>query len=131
MKLPLLRTGRSSSPSLAYREAAKAIEELTSALELLRALTANIPDTVIQIDREERIVFANRGPAASRTGAYLGDLGPEYREAAIYVTAALEGPVEFDISVPDGSILAYRAGPVLHGGEIIGAVIIGRDVTYE
>jgi PAS domain S-box-containing protein len=109
----------------------------------LRAVVENAPDIVISVDREGIILFVNHVlPQYTREQvvgtSWLSYLQPEEREP---VQAALDEVIatgrssvfETRTKGPDGSFLTFEAhaGPIRLAGEIVGAVMIARDVTEK
>lgn len=109
----------------------------------LQALLDNIPDIVIMVDTDGKIIYINRLLPGHEIGAVLGsnwldyipqdqrnELGEMFRQVK---TTGDTLDYETTIAAPDngGYIYSSTIGPVKRNGNIVGAVIIGRDVTME
>ncbi|MCA9516445.1 MAG: response regulator, partial [Myxococcales bacterium] len=122
-------------------EKAAAEREARENAAVLSALLASAPDHVLQIDRDGRIVFINRGTPQGTREELLGkpwiSLVPEDQQERAHgvLGRVLErGESTTHELVSTGSDgrplwLSNRIGPVKRDGVTIGAVIVVRDVT--
>jgi PAS domain S-box-containing protein len=108
---------------------------------LVRTVSSNAPDTLVLLDAEQRVLFANRslfggGPTPPAGGA-LRDSVPA--EAWPVLAAAVAEALERRHSVSFATRLADAAGearyfemrtaPVIEGGQLIGVTLRSFDVT--
>ncbi|MBZ0271900.1 PAS domain S-box protein [bacterium] len=120
----------------AQRDAEKARSQLAAVLE-------NIPDYVVAVDASGTIQFVNRAVPFNAGKQAIGsnwlDLFPTEQHPVM--TAALEAvlaggsPTKFEtcLTAPDGSSIWFECGigAERRGDEIVGAVIIARDVAEK
>ena len=104
-----------------------------------RSLVENAPDLIATLDREGRVLFANRSLAPERDGRPARDfhllVGLE-RERLVHaigeVFAGGQGRAfEHRLALPDGSEawFAVRLGPLERDGQVVSVVLIATDVT--
>jgi two-component system NtrC family sensor kinase len=112
-------------------------EALTNALDLFKALTSNIPDLLLHFGRDRRLVWSNRADFQARTDTPLAELVGTDDPADPLIARVNEaltsnGPTTaFDYANSRGETWSCRVGPVRHRREVIGAVVIARDVTAQ
>lgn len=130
-------------------------ETLATTLDLWEAVTSNLPDLLVQVDRTGRVVWTNRPaevsvgvplesllngctggvPADCRTAGCMacgGHACARLSDALQRALASAPGAsIAFDFAGADGRHSSWRLGPVWHRGEVIGAVVLGRDVTAK
>jgi len=123
------------------REIAKA--DAASARAQLRAVVENAADIVLSVDLGGTILFVNhllpqftRGQVVGASWtSYLRPEAPELAEAALAEVFATGRTKFFDIRTKDrdGAALSFEAhaGPVRLAEQIVGAVIVARDVTEK
>lgn len=124
----------------AQREAERARRE---ADDRWRSLAENAPDHVFIVDREHRIVFANRGLGSFATEAMVGihveEFVPPDRQTGVkaMIDAVFSGnkrQQNFEIeAVSAGETHEYevRMGPLLTNDDVRGAVLVATDVTEK
>ncbi len=112
-------------------------------LEPWRCLAEAVPDILLLVDREGTVQYINRaGSGFSRAevhGARVFDFVPAEFQAGLRDSLgeifAGAGPQvrEVPVTHPDGSIrwFATHTGPVFHGGKVVAATIVARDVTEQ
>lgn len=104
-----------------------------------RSLVENAPDLIATLDREGRVLFANRSLAPERDGRPARDfhllVGPE-RERLVHaigeVFSSGQGRAfEHRLVLPDGAEawFAVRLGPLERDGQVVSVVLIATDVT--
>jgi PAS domain S-box-containing protein len=107
-----------------------------------RALVDHAPDVVMHLDTTGRIRFINRIPrdvaAGARLGTWFDSMAPEYHtEMRSSLTAVVQQgqarTIETSRRAPDGSVSFCEShlGPVRTGSEVVGALVIERDVTHK
>jgi PAS domain S-box-containing protein len=114
---------------------------LREAYKTLRELIEGIPNILIILDRDFRIVGVNRVVASVSREALVGksgldSIGPEDRAAVMahwerVLATGEPSHYETTASGPDGTLAYYSAhiGPLRRGGEIAGLVISTMDIT--
>ena len=123
------------------REASEAAA--IAARSQLGAVFENLPDFVVVIDADFRIEFINRVfpqyTMAQVLGSSLLDYVPPEQRAVVVATLAevlATGQArDYEVATPaaDGSMrwFANHMGPVYRGSDVVGAVIVARDVTEK
>ncbi|MBX3159744.1 MAG: response regulator [Deltaproteobacteria bacterium] len=99
-------------------------------------LLSSMPDAVIAVDRDDRITFVNPaaehavGPAHAALGRPSGEmlrLEPSPL-AEVLRTRTATGRLE-EVTLACGRAIGHTVAPVIEGGELLGAVMVFRDVT--
>ncbi len=116
-------------------------KKLRESEETLRAITTNIPDSILQCDRSGRIRYVNRIPVDMTreqilSSTLLDIVPPDHRptvERALHA-AFLEGKTTiFETTGPehDGRVRSYEvcASPIVVGETVVSAVFLARDIT--
>jgi PAS domain S-box-containing protein len=107
---------------------------------LWRALVEHAPDVIMHLDPKGKIRFLNRPLAGFEStvgSSWLDVVGPGERDkakAAVEDVIATGRPVDVECSAtgPMGTLwYSCRLGPVRRGDEIVGAVIVFRDITLR
>jgi PAS domain S-box-containing protein len=111
-------------------------------LDRWRSLVENAPSIILTVDKDRRIVFANRKPAwipgRTAAGASAWELVPEASRDAFreVLRRAFElgqaGGGEWPLpGVGDAEPgwQAVRVGPIFRGTEVVGATVISTDIT--
>ncbi|MCG6157858.1 PAS domain S-box protein [Rubinisphaera margarita] len=119
----------------------QAAEELQLSQGHLQAVLENAVDLICHVDKEGRIKYVNRvvTPGVRREDVIdskvFSWMKPEYLEpsrealrAVIEQEKQIELEMQIDIGEEDRCINS-RWGPVYSGGEVVGATIVGTDVT--
>ena len=131
-----------ASASLAYllRTQIRLRRELSRQASILTTLTSNLSDTVLLVDSNLRVQFANRSlrvGAPEPTGELLADVVPK-SDSSQFATAVNEVVSSRQSSEfyatwrgPDGVTRHYeqRATPVLDGDTLVGVTVRSTDVT--
>jgi len=119
----------------------QAAEELQLSQGHLQAVLENAVDLICHVDREGRIKYVNRvvTPGVRRQdvidSVVFSYMKPEYQEQSREALRAVieQGKqVELEMQVEIGDedrCINSRWGPVYSGGEVVGATIVGTDVT--
>ncbi len=114
--------------------------ELARQAAILTTLTSNLSDTVLLVDSNLRVQFANRAlrvESGSPVGELLADVVPEsddsHFNAAVRAGVSSRQPTEFDAKWrgSGGTMRHYEqcATPVLDGDTLVGVTIRLSDVT--
>ncbi len=126
--------------AFADREAAE--RRATDHAALLDAVIESAPDFVFHLDLEGTILFVNRTALPLTPEQVVGrkifDFMPEEEHQSGLVAAlrrlretGLPQGVEMSVAPPEGKRIWYssRLGPIRQHGEVVGVVLISRDVT--
>lgn len=109
--------------------------------EILRSVTESVPDHIMRLDPEGRIVFINRTApgltVAEVTGRRVYDfVDPAYHEEMErcfrqVLETGEQGRYDVDYEGPDDQRLSFesRVAPILHEGQVIGLTVTSADVT--
>jgi PAS domain S-box-containing protein len=109
--------------------------------DLWRALAAAVPDVLLVVDRNGRILYINHTPAGITRAQALGTSAFDYVPLPsrselqtsleeLFATGAPRSR-ELRIMLPDGSDRWYatHSGPVRTNGDVGAAIIVARDIT--
>lgn len=109
--------------------------------EMWRSLAAAIPDMLLVVDRDGRILYINHTPAGVTRAQAVGSSALDYVPAAsrkelqeslqqFFATGATRSR-EQRVILPEGVECWYsiHAGPVRVDGEVAAAIIVARDIT--
>lgn len=126
---------------VAEREAEQQRRLAREQAAVFRALVQCAPDLVVQLDRSGAVRFVNRTPESvygSSESSYFAWLPPAFRA---------EARATFDAVLRDGTARSFESawedasgrtfhheshmGPVRSGDEIVGAVVVQRDVSHK
>ena len=98
-------------------------------------LVLRVGDGMLRLGGDGRIEYASPnalsayrrlGIAGNLVGEHLGDLGLDDKQ--IYGVLRTRVPAEHEVEA-GGAVVARRAIPLLAGGEVIGALVLVRDIT--
>ena len=98
-------------------------------------LVLRVGDGMLRLDAGGRVEYASPnalsayrrlGIARNLVGEHLGDLGLD--DKRIYGVLDTRLPAEHEVEA-NGAVVARRAIPLLAGGEVIGALVLVRDIT--
>ncbi|MHA1480914.1 MAG: PAS domain S-box protein [Candidatus Thorarchaeota archaeon] len=122
-------------------DTAKAPLALTEKEEKWRSLTENSPDRILTLDRDLKILFANRASEGLNVDDMIGisilgyldsENRPRIKEILERVIETGEtAKYETEYQLPDGNIIYYetRVNPLNEDDQIIGLTLIARDTT--
>jgi len=125
----------------AYADRERAEHQAARQAALLEAVIDSAPDYVLQLDLDGRIQFINRIDAPNDPQSVIGqnwferiadvDQRARARQAfdQVLETGLASG---FEIQLPRGTLTRWfqgRFGAVKQGGQIVGCVLVARDVT--
>ncbi|MEY4547350.1 MAG: hypothetical protein RL685_3545, partial [Pseudomonadota bacterium] len=140
------QSGRVRGVVLVFRdqtEEAAAERRIRQSEETLRELLCNIPDFILTLDAQGIVQFVNHGgPPLGREGvigqSWLAYVSPDQHavpQSALQQVLATGEPVTYEVTTTgtDGSQIwsAHHIGPIRHEGNIVGAVVVARDVTEK
>ena len=109
--------------------------------EMWRSLAAAIPDTLVVVDRNGKILYINHTPAGFTRVRALGSSAFDYVPAALreelrealheLFATGLTHSREQKVILPDGAERWYsaHAGPVRMESKVAAALIVARDIT--
>jgi PAS domain S-box-containing protein len=116
--------------------------EIQTSEAQLRSIMHTVPDTIMSVDRDGRILFINRSEAPYETHQIVGTscydyVPPESRERverAIDRVCRSRGIDEYEIEGPPGAdgvrrLYSVRAGPIIEHGEVVAVTLCATDVT--
>lgn len=114
-------------------------EALRESEAALRGLFENMPDFVIVVDLESKILFANRGAPGGTVQELVGRQGfgfirPEYRAACEEsLRQAIESRAPQAVECVDvfDVVWACRVVPLVRDGQVHSAIVICADVTEQ
>jgi two-component sensor histidine kinase len=98
-------------------------------------LVLRVGDGMLRLDAGGRVTYASPnalsayrrlGISRNLVGEHLGDLGVD--DKRIYGVLDTRVPAEHEVEA-NGAVVARRAIPLVTGGEVIGALVLVRDVT--
>ena len=109
--------------------------------DMWRALAAAIPDVLLVVDRNGRILYINHTPAGVTRAQALGSSALDYAPATsrkelqdslqqLFATGVTRSR-EQRVILPGGAERWYstHAGPIRIEGEVAAAIIVARDIT--
>jgi signal transduction histidine kinase len=110
-------------------------EATARAVERWEAVLSQIPDLVVQVDPEGRIVWTNR-PGEVASAAVISDLADDPEEGRSLLERIVGvvtggGSGTFELRAMGGGLWSCRIGAVRHRDQVIGAVIVARDVSAQ
>jgi len=116
--------------------------EADQARSRFEALLDAIPDIVVAVDRDATVQFVNRvlphltreQVVGSNYLTYLAKDQQDIQRAALQGVLATGTPSTYEVVFGAGTAqrwFASRIGPKRHGDDIVGAVIVSREVTAE
>jgi PAS domain S-box-containing protein len=127
----------------AFAEGRRAHERAEQQAALLNALLQHAPDCVAHLSADGSILFVSdvmreAQPNMIVGGSWLAAHGPEDRavaKGAFDVVTSSGEPMSYESTVRsfDGELRSYsnRLGPVRRDGQIIGAMLVARDVSAK
>ncbi len=108
-----------------------------------RSLVEQSPDTIVLLDRENKILFVNRSMHGRRTEEIIGKepadfIFPEHlaeQKAALELAFEVGRQSSYESAGPrpDGTIAWYHIhiGPVIQDGKVVAAILSVRDITSQ
>ncbi len=126
-----------------FSERAIAEREAQASRAEWRALVEHAPDLISKVDRQGIVRFVNHVPPSETAGAALGaswakdpvTKHQEAKEKALRSVFETGKPTAVELSgeSADGEKVWYSShiGPITNGEEIIGAVVVSRDITRK
>jgi two-component sensor histidine kinase len=98
-------------------------------------LVLRVGDGMLRLDAQGRVAYASPnalsayrrlGISRNLVGELLGDLGLD--DKIVYGVLATRRPAQHEVEA-NGAVVARRALPLLSGDEVIGALVLVRDIT--
>jgi PAS domain S-box-containing protein len=127
----------------AFAKESRARDAAEQQAALLNALLLHAPDCVAHLSPSGRILFVNNvmretHPEMTVGRAWLAEQRPDHRELAQHafdVVVSTGEPMSYETasSSPDGHVRwsSNRLGPVRRDGQIIGAMLVARDISDQ